>query len=146
MHDFRFAVRLFARRPLLTAVVLVTLAVGLGASIAAFAVVDANVLRKPALEDPDRLVIVREVSRKDPNTEHLVSPADFHDLRASGAFESAAAWMSWTFNLTGEGAPERLRGALVSEELFPTLGRGPALRDGVVISHASGSASLAVYP
>lgn len=136
MHDLRFAIRLFARRPLLTIVVLGTLAVGLAATIAAFAVVDRVVLREPALHEPDRLVTIKELSRKDPGKEHLVSPAGFHDLRASGAFASAAAWMPWSFNLTGEGTPERLRGALVSEELFPTLGRGAALRDGVMISHA----------
>lgn len=136
MHDLRFAIRLFARRPLLTAVVLATLAAGLAATVAAFAVVDRIVLREPALHEPDRLVTVREVSRRSPDAEHLVSPADFHDLRASGAFATAAAWMPWSFNLTGAGAPERLRGALVSEEFFPTLGRGAALREGVMISHA----------
>ncbi len=136
MHDLRYAIRLFARRPLLTIVVLATLSVGLAAAIAAFAVVDRVVLREPALYDPQRLVTIKEISRKDPGAEHLVSPADFHDLRVSGAFSSAAVWMPWSFNLTGEGTPERLLGALVSEELFPTLGRGPALREGVMISHA----------
>jgi putative ABC transport system permease protein len=136
MHDLRYAIRLFLRRPLLTAVLLATLSAGLASAIAAFAVVDRVVLREPALHEPDRLVTIREVSRKEPDAEQLVSPADFHDLRASGAFASAAAWMPWSFNLTGEGTPERLRGALVSEELFPTLGRGAALRDGAMISHA----------
>ncbi len=125
MHDIRYAIRLFLRRPFLSAVVVATLATGLGAAIAAFAVVDEIVLRQPALYEPERLVTIR-----------LVSPADFHDLRASGAFTSAAVWMPWSFNLTGEGAPERLRGALVSEEFFPTLGRGTTRRDGVMISHA----------
>lgn len=136
MHDLRYAIRLFVRRPLLAAVVVATLSAGLAAAIAAFAVVDRVVLREPALVDPDRLVTIREISRKDPDAEHLVSPADFHDLRASGAFASAAAWMPWSFNLTGEGAPERLRGVLVSEELFPTVLGGDALREGVMISHA----------
>ena len=136
MHDLRYAIRLFARRPLLTAVVLTTLAIGLAASIAAFAVVDRVVLREPALEEPDRLVTIHEISRKEPDKEHFVSPADFHDLRASGAFASAAAWMSWSFNLTGEGAPERLRGALVSEEFFPTLVGRRTPTEGVIISHA----------
>jgi putative ABC transport system permease protein len=136
MHDLHYALRLFARRPLLTIVVLTTLSVGLAAAIAAFAVVEQRVLREPALHEPGRLVTIKEIARKDPDTEHLVSPADFHDLRASDAFASAAAWMPWSFNLTGEGTPERLRGVLASEEFFPTLGRGAALREGVIISHA----------
>ncbi len=136
MNDLRYAIRLFVRRPLLATVVLATLSSGLAAAIAAFAVVDRVVLREPALVEPHRLVTIREISRKEPDSEQLVSPADFHDLRASGAFASAAVWMSWNFNLTGEGAPERLRGALVSEEFFPTVVRGAALREGVMISHA----------
>jgi putative ABC transport system permease protein len=142
MHELRCAVRLFLRRPLLTLVVVTTLAAGLSAAIAAFAVVDQVLLRKPALGDPDRLVMVWEVSHKEPDERQLVAPADFHDLRASGAFSSAAAWMSWNFNLTGQGTPERLRGALVSEEFFKTLGReaiaGRNLpgQDSVVISYA----------
>lgn len=135
MHDLRYAIRLFARRPVLTIVVLTTLATGLAAAIAAFAVVDRIVLRGPALHEPERLVTIKEIARKDPGAEHLVSPADFHDLQASGAFSSAAAWMPWNLNLTGEGAPERLRAALVSEQFFLTLGRASALRDGVIISH-----------
>jgi putative ABC transport system permease protein len=142
MHELRGAIRLFVRRPLLTVIVVVTLAAGLSAAIAAFAVVDQVLLRKPALADPDRLVMVWEVSRKAPDERQLVAPADFHDLRGSGAFSSAAAWMPWNFNLTGQGTPERLRGALVSEEFFATLGReavaGRAMpaEGSVVISHA----------
>lgn len=121
MHELHYALRVFVRRPLLTMVVITTLSIGLGAAIAAFAVVDRVVLRKPALADPDRLVLISEIAREEPDVQRLVSPADFFDLRASGAFVSAAAWMPWNFNLTGEGTPERLRGALVSEEFFPTL-------------------------
>ncbi|HUJ14090.1 MAG TPA: ABC transporter permease, partial [Thermoanaerobaculia bacterium] len=118
MNDLRLAVRHFARRPLMTATAVVTLAAGLAVSMAAMTVVDRRVLRKPALADPDSLVLVG-------TSEHnLIAPADFFDLRASGAFRSAAAWMPWNFNLTGAGMPERLRGALVSEDFFATLGRG----------------------
>lgn len=142
MHELRCAIRLFLRRPLLTTIVVATLGVGLAATIAAFAVVDQVLLRKPALADPDRLVMIWEISRDEPDHQGLVAPADFHDLRASGAFTSAAAFMSWNFNLTGERTPERLRGALVSEEFFATLGRAAAIgraapaEDSVVISYA----------
>jgi predicted permease len=123
MNDLQHAVRLFARRPLVTALALVALAAGAGASIAAFSVLDQVVLQKPALRDVDRLV-----------TQELISPAEFHDLQASGVYESAGAWMRWNFDLTGRGRPaERLRGVLASDGFFPTLG---FQRDGVVISHA----------
>ncbi|HEU4889766.1 MAG TPA: ABC transporter permease [Thermoanaerobaculia bacterium] len=142
MHEIRCAIRLFVRRPLLTTVVVLTLAAGLSATIAAFAIVDQVLLRKPALADPDRLVNIWEVSRDEPEERRKAAPADFYDLRASGAFASAAAWMQWNFNLTGEGTPERLRGAMVSEEFFTTLGRAAAAgrampgEGSVVISHA----------
>lgn len=134
MLDLLYAIRVFLRRPMLAAIIVATLGMGLGAAIAAFAVVDRVVLREPALADPDRLVLITERSREEPDVAKLVSPADFFDLRASGAFVSAAAWMPWNFNLTGQGTPERLRGALVSEEFFSTLGRGTFAPDGVVIS------------
>lgn len=122
MNDFQHAIRLFARRPLVTAIAVIALAAGAGASIAAFSVLEQIVLRKPALRDADRLV-----------TQELVAPAEFHDLQASGAFDSAAAWMRWNFDLTGRGPAERLSGVLASEEFFPTLGFH---RNGVVISHS----------
>jgi predicted permease len=135
MTALQHAFRLFVRRPLMTAVAVLALAAGAGASIAAFSVLDQVVLRKPALRDSDRLVV----------QQNLVSPADFHDLRTSGAFESSAAWMRWNFDLTGQGAAERLRGVLASSELFQTLGRDAVVGrvltardpgDAIVISHA----------
>jgi predicted permease len=121
MNDLQHAVRLFARRPLVTAIAVIALAAGAGAAIAAFSVLDQVVLQKPALREPERLV-----------TQELISPAEFHDLQASGAFESAGAWMRWNFDLTGRGPAQRLRGVLASEDFFPALGFH---RNGVVISH-----------
>lgn len=121
MNDFQHAVRLFSRRPLVTAIALIALAAGAGAAIAAFSVLDQVVLQRPALRDVDRLV-----------TQQSIAPAEFHELQSSGAFESAAAWMSWNFDLTGRGPAERLRGVLASDEFFPTLGFQHA---GIVISH-----------
>jgi predicted permease len=121
MNDLQHAVRLFARRPLVTAIAVIALAAGAGAAIAAFSVLDQVVLQKPALREPERLV-----------TQELMSPAEFHDLQASGAFESAGAWMRWNFDLTGRGPAQRLRGVLASEDFFPALGFH---RNGVVISH-----------
>ena len=122
MNDLQHAIRLFARRPLVTAIAVLALAAGAGASIAAFSVLDQVVLQKPALREVDRLV-----------TQDLVSPAEFHELQASGAYESAGAWMRWNFDLTGRGPAQRLRGVLASEDFFPALGFH---RNGVVISHA----------
>jgi putative ABC transport system permease protein len=139
MHELRCAIRLFVRRPLLTTVVVMTLAAGLAASIAAFAIADQFLLRKPALDDPDRLVTISEFSREEPDAPRQAAPADFYDLRGSGAFTSTAAWMRWNFNLTGEGTPERLRGALVSEEFFTTLGR-----DAVAGRAATGEGSVVI--
>lgn len=125
MHDLRFAFRFFLRRPVASLVMLATLAGGLAATVAAFAVVDQVLLREPALLEPERLVVVHEVSRSKPDERRLVPPADFLDLRESPLFTSAGAWMSWNFNLSGQGTPERLRGAIVSEDFFATLGRTP---------------------
>ena len=145
MHDLRYAVRVFARRPYVAVFAIVTLSIGLAAAIAAFAVVDRVVLRDPAVTRPDRLVMINEFQRDEPTEDKQVSPADFHDLRNSGAFSSASVWMKWNYTLSGQGMPQRLRGVLVSPELFTTLGVKARLgrtllpSDGasaVVISHA----------
>jgi putative ABC transport system permease protein len=127
MSALRVALRVYIRRPALSLVIVSALGVGLGAALAAFTLVDRVLLRKPALPDSDRVVVVSEIDPKAPEKPALVSPADFLDWSHGGAFRSAGAWMKWSFTLTGTPMPQRLRGALVSGEYFGVLARPAAL-------------------
>jgi putative ABC transport system permease protein len=65
-HDLRFALRGLLRRPGFTAVVVLTLALGIGANSAIFALVDATLLRQLPYRGPERLVMIYERNERSP--------------------------------------------------------------------------------
>jgi len=114
-QDLRYGLKMLRRNPGFTIVAVLTLALGTGATTAIFSVVNAVMLRPLPYRDPDRLVLV-------PNARGQ----DFLKWRdQSKAFESMAAFDFATADFTGSGEPERLAVALVSTELFATLGVAP---------------------
>lgn len=130
LQDVRFAARLLARQPLLTAVVVATLGFGIGANTAIFSFVNALLLRPYPFSDLDTLVTLWErhpqqggqASVRPSDAGHPIAPADFLDLRRqSRSFERLAAIRQRDFILIGQGEPERLMGALVSPEFFGLL-------------------------
>ena len=60
IHDLRYALRVLTKRPAFSAIVVVTLALGIGANTAIFTVVDATLLRGLPYKDPDRLMQISE--------------------------------------------------------------------------------------
>jgi predicted permease len=126
LHDLRFAARALARTPGFTAAAVLTLALGLGANTAIFSVVDAALLRPLPFHDPERLVLVWE-TMGDWKT-RWVAPANFVDWRRDArSFDGLAGYSSADLNLAGAGDPERLKAAVVSDNLFDLLGARPAL-------------------
>ena len=127
--DLRYALRMLRRSPLFTTIAVATLALGIGANTAIFSVVDAVVLRPLPYRDPHRLVMLWE---RRPKSDHVVaSYPDFRDWRdRSRSFDGAAAYSGWTFNLTGDGPPERVDSAVVSASFFDVLGVTPHLGRG----------------
>src|SRR5436190_1304714 len=109
MNDLRFAFRQLLKNPGFTAVAVLTLALGIGANMAIFSVVNAVLLRPLPYKDPDRLVRVLE---KLPNGGWFaVSPANFLDWREQNqVFEDIAAIhdLGVNFTLTGIEQPERI--------------------------------------
>jgi predicted permease len=127
-HDFWFALRRIRSRPVHSLVVALTLGLGLGATLAVIAVVDAVLVRPLPYADASRLVRVTrtipvpgfpEVTFADVGYRGLVT--DAHTLA------SVAAYAIRDANLTGRGAPRRLTTARVSASLFRVLGVRPAL-------------------
>ncbi|MBV9768181.1 MAG: ABC transporter permease [Bryobacterales bacterium] len=129
--DLRYAFRLLARQPVFTFLALMTLALGIGANSAIFAVVNAVLLRPLPFRDPGRLVLIEEIINKLSPRGMAVTPSDLMEFqRSSRAFESVAGYTLTAMDLTGIGPPERLEGLRVSAEIFPVLGVSPVLGRG----------------
>src|SRR5689334_14263738 len=122
MSDLRHALRNLIRQPGFAAVVVITLALGMGASTAIFSVVNAVLLRPLPFPNSDRLQVVWGNYRT-LNIERLRAKAAEYDDYAhqSQTFDAVAAYANHSFNFTTGPDPERIRGAYVSANLFPML-------------------------
>jgi putative ABC transport system permease protein len=114
-HDLRFALRLLAKSPGFAAAAILMMAVGVGVNTALFSVVEAVLLRPLPFEAPERLVFITR--------EGDVSIPDGADWRAAcPALEEIALFLrGWSFDLVGDGEPQRLNGAVVEAEFFRVL-------------------------
>jgi predicted permease len=126
--DLRYACRAFAKAPGLTATIVITLALGIGANTAIFSVVHAMLLSPLPYRDADRLVFIWSDMTSVGYPRAPLSGPELKDLRVGASTLSgvAAIW-SYTTPLTGEGQPEQLRIGLVTPDFFPVLGAEPAL-------------------
>jgi len=125
-QDLRYAARSLARSPGFASVAVLTLALGVGANTAIFSVVNAVLLRPLTLAGADRVVIVWETFRS--FTQGNASVGHFHDWTEQGAvFEATAATVRTSFNLEGDGEPERLNGSLATPGFFEVAHIAPAL-------------------
>ena len=117
-QDLRFGLRLMLKRPGFTAVVVIVLALGIGANAAIFSVVNAVLLRPLKYPDSDRVMTVWEDhTRREGPAREWTSPTGFQDWRDQGSvFEYVAAVNNWGPTLTGAGEPEVLSGGSVSSQ------------------------------
>src|SRR3954451_19345716 len=114
--------------PGFSAVVIATLAIGIGANTAIFSVVDGVLLRPLPYPSPDRLVRVWESEPSKAVSRNVVNPFNFLDWRErSHSFEQMAAISDATAKVTGFGEPLALPGMTVSPEFFSILGVSPML-------------------
>jgi putative ABC transport system permease protein len=131
--DVRFAWRNATRRPGFTLLVTLTLALGLGASSAVFALVDAVLLRPLPYRDPSRLVFVWQTLPQQNMFEVEATPFDYTAWHGLRGLSSIAMVTYGSFTLTGGSAePERVRGARMTASMMPTLGIAPAIGRGFV--------------
>ena len=125
--DLRYGLRQLRKAPTYTAMVVLTLALGIGANTAIFSVVKAVLLNQLPFRDPDRLV---KVAESDPDTP-LPETIDFtttHDLRErTRLFESISLFRDGDMAIVEQGQPELLEGLRVSHDYFDTLGIKPQL-------------------
>ncbi|HEX6730975.1 MAG TPA: ABC transporter permease, partial [Pyrinomonadaceae bacterium] len=120
--DIFYAIRGLRKRPGFTLVALLTLSLGIGANASIFSVVNAVLLRPLKFKDSDRLAIVWEDAAFAGFPKNTPAPANFIDWKTqNSSFEDMAATASSSFNLTGDGEPERISAYSVTANLFPLL-------------------------
>ena len=127
LKDLQFGARMLLRRPSFTAVALVTLALGVGATSTVFSVMNAVILSPLPYRDPQGLAIVWAKWRDFDKT--WLSDMEVMDLRREArSFQTLGAWTDGAVNVTGGSAePERLRAGYVMADVFRALGTSPAL-------------------
>src|SRR5689334_12347952 len=122
LNDLLHALRSLLKQPGFAAVVVVTLALGIGASTAIFSVVNAVLLRPLPFANSERLQVVWGNYRA-LNIERLpAKAAEYEDYaHQTQVFDAVAAYANHSFNFSTGAEAERIRGAYVSANLFPML-------------------------
>src|ERR1700754_3248769 len=122
-QDLVYGLRMLLKRPGFTAVVILSLAIGIGANTAIFSVTNALLLRPLAYKDADRIAILWSRSPGLNVAQDWFSPGQYLDVKTQAeVFDETAITIGSSFNLTGQGTPERVDGARVSASLFPLFG------------------------
>jgi len=129
LQDIRFAVRSLWKSPGFSAVVLLTLALGIGANTAIFSVIEGVLLRPLPFDTPSRLVMVWENDRLRGTTQERFSVPDFFDLaERNEVFDDLALYQTPSFTLTSADAePMRVNVSTVSANFFTVLGVAPEI-------------------
>jgi putative ABC transport system permease protein len=127
--DIRYALRMMLKAPGLTAVLIITLALGIGASTTIFSVVNSIVLRPLPYEQPAQLArVYTEFNGKLALKRFWMSAPELEDLtKACRSCESVGAWARGSASLAGGDRPTRVDAAYVTHQLLPLLGVRPML-------------------
>ena len=129
MQDIRYSWRALLRAPGFSLTVGATLAIGIGATVAIFTVVNAMLLRPLPYPDSDRMVMVwQDLTRRGGPAREWFTPPDFVDLRdRTSSFTALAAVGDWGPALQTQSGAEALTGAIVSSAYFDVVGVHPAI-------------------
>lgn len=124
LQDLRFAVRMLRKSPGFTAVAILTLAFGIGATTAIFSVVDGVLLRPLPYRNPDQLLCLWEQNAKG-NQMNFADP-NFEDLRSQNhSLQGMAEYSAGLQSVSGTTDPSRTMIASVSSDFFPVMGVQP---------------------
>src|SRR5438552_1852809 len=127
IQDVRFSLRMLRKSPGFTTAVVLTVALGIGATTAIFSVVDATLLEPLPYPQPERLVSIQDnfpgVGAQDVG----FSEPEWQDLQHSGIFEYVSPTWFDENNLTGSSQPARVRLLIVAPNYFALLGVQPRL-------------------
>ncbi|MEP6692706.1 MAG: ABC transporter permease [Gemmatimonadaceae bacterium] len=147
VQDIRYGLRSLRAAPAFTAAVIITLALGIGASTAIFSVVHGVLLRALPYADPERIVVLWENDRDSHTEREPASVPDYFDYAARArSFSALAAFAEVPLNRTSADAePERLAGARVTANLLAALGATPRIGRGFLAAEdAPGGPRVAI--
>jgi putative ABC transport system permease protein len=127
-RDVSHALRLLGARRGHSTLVVLTLAVGIGACTAVFSLVNALLLGELPYPHPQRLVLLWESDADDPSVQFIASAPNYRDwVSGTSSFEALGIWEYRTFNLSATAEPEQVSGLRASSSLFDVLGVPPAI-------------------
>ena len=128
LQDVRYGLRLLGKSPGFTAVVVITLALGVGANTALFSVVDAVLLKALPYQQPEQLVAVKDDMPGLNLVDAGMSQPELKDFQnVSGVFDQISAVWPINANITGREKPERVEANAVSTNYFTLLGATPQM-------------------
>ena len=121
-QDLRFAARMLRKNSGFSAVVVLTLALGIGANTAVFSVADVIFFQPvPSVKEPERLKVVHEILPD--GSCCAIPPKSYQELKLDRQLFVQTAAYTWTeASLTGDPLPERIEGAKISAEFFQMFG------------------------
>jgi len=123
VRDLRYALRAFTKSPGFTLAAVLSLAIGIGANTAIFSITSALLLHPLPYKDADRLVILWNTSPGLGITQDWFSTAQYFDIKnGHHGFEQIALAIGASYNLTGDGEPERVGIVRATSNLLPMLG------------------------
>ena len=126
--DIHYAIRNIGKKPFFYAIVILTLALGIGANSAIFTVVNAVLLRPLPFPQPDRLMMLWTYNPRQGFDKDVGTYPNFQDWKAaSGSFDRMSGLFGASMTLTGNGDPAQLTGLRVTPEFFETMGVSPVI-------------------
>src|SRR5690348_18355647 len=124
LQDIRYGLRMLAKAPGFTVLAVLTLALGIGANTALFSIVNGVLLNPLPFPHPEQLVTLHESKPNFPTGS--ISYPNFRDWQKENhTFSGMAIARGFSFNLTGNGPAEQIRGGFVSSDFFRVLGVKP---------------------
>jgi putative ABC transport system permease protein len=126
VQDVRYGARMLRRTPLFSAVAILTLAIGVGATTAIFSAVRGVLLRPLPYPEPEQIVVPRSLSLEN-GDEWSITYGDYEIWRREDVFEHVAVFDELELNVSGIDTPERIDAVRVTDGFFAALGVEPVL-------------------
>src|ERR1044072_1354865 len=128
IQDVRYGIRMMRKSTAITAIAVISLALGIGANTVIFSVVNAILLKSLPFNDPDRIVLAWGNTPAEGKIRNQVSATDVDDWRHQNSVcEAITTYGGWSATLFGDGEPERIQGIQVGDGYFSIMKATPML-------------------